>query len=190
MGPRALSHTCTVLNRTWLSSRAVLHRRGSVLPQSEFTMLPKDDPISVARHIRRSECLNGHPHVPFPSLPSPSHARLQLYPFDSMGSSSGIPAVTTHQSRYTDKLQQPVEHRGALWAVILDSPRTSHRYLDALVALLSSDHEQKLLYTLNDCSGIEGMLNVLELVSMTHACFRSAYELILGTFQPKGVTGG
>lgn len=48
--------------------------------------------------------------------------------------------------------------------MILDSSRESHRYHDALTALLSSDHEQKLLYTLSDRPAIEGMLNILELV--------------------------
>ena len=81
-----------------------------------------------------------------------------------MGFPSSIPLVT-HQCCYnTDKHQPPDEHGDALWAMILDSPRGSHRYCDALATLLSSDHEQKLLYTLSDRSAIGGMLNVLELV--------------------------
>lgn len=67
---------------------------------------------------------------------------------------------------HTDKLQLPVERGAARWAVILDSPRESQRYHDALVDLLSSDYEQKLLYALGD-SVIERMLNVLELVGVT-----------------------
>ena len=62
--------------------------------------------------------------------------------------------------------------------MILDSPRESHNYYDALVGLLSSDHEQKQLYTLSDHSAIEGMLNILELVSVTHTRFSSARVLI------------
>ena len=74
--------------------------------------------------------------------------------------------------------------------MILDSPRESHRYHDALAALLSSDHEQKLLYTLNDRFAIEGMLNILESVSVTHVCSSSTCALVPETFQPGGVAGG
>ena len=74
--------------------------------------------------------------------------------------------------------------------MVLDSPRESHRYQDALAALLSSDHEQKLLYTLSDRSVIERMLNILELVSVTHTHFPSARVLIPETLRPKGVTRG
>jgi len=73
--------------------------------------------------------------------------------------------------------------------VILDSPRESRRYLDALAALLSSDHEQKLLYALNNCLAIEQMLNILELVSVAHVCFSSTCVLVPETFQPGGVAG-
>jgi len=90
-----------------------------------------------------------------------------------MGSPSGIPA----------------EHGDALWAVILDSPRESRRYLDALSALLSSDHEQKLLYALSDCLAIERMLNTLELVSVTHARFLFTCVPVPEAFQPGGVAG-
>ena len=86
-----------------------------------------------------------------------------------MGFPSGVP-VLIHQHGYdTDKLQLPVEHGDALWAVILDSPRESRHYQSALAALLSTDHEQKLLYTLSDRSAIEEMLTILEIVSTTHA---------------------
>ena len=87
-----------------------------------------------------------------------------------MGSPSGIPAVTCRYHYNTNRLQPPVEHGDALWAVILDSPRESHCYLEALAALLSSDHEQKLLYALGDCIAIERMLNILQLVSVAHGC--------------------
>ena len=76
--------------------------------------------------------------------------------------------------------------------MILDSPRESHRYLEALTALLCSDHEQKLLYTLTDCLAIGRMLNILDLVSVACRCFPSAQNgiLIPKILQPEGVTGG
>ena len=105
-----------------------------------------------------------------------------------MGSlSAGIPAAT-HQYCYgTNRLQPPVEHGDALWFVILDSPGESRRYLDALAALLSSDHEQKLLYGLSDCLAMEQMLNILDLVSAIHACFSSTCVVVPEAFRPEGV---
>ena len=71
----------------------------------------------------------------------------------------------------TEKLPLPVEHGhgNPLWSSILSSSRESDGYREALSALLSSDHDQKLLYKLSDHSAIEGMLNVLDLVSVAHA---------------------
>ena len=73
--------------------------------------------------------------------------------------------------------------------MILGSPVGSHRYCSALATLLSSDHEQKLLYTLSDHSAIEGMLNVLELVSVDYGLPPSEPTLIPEILQPEGVTG-
>ena len=102
-----------------------------------------------------------------------------------MGFPSSIPLVT-HQCCYNaDKLQTPDEHGDALWTMILGSPRGSHRYCDALATLLSSDHEQKLLYTLSDRSAIEGMLNVLELVSDSNVSSFMCTDS--ETFQPEGI---
>ena len=58
--------------------------------------------------------------------------------------------------------------------MILGSLRESDSYRKALSTLLSSDREQKLLYTLGDHSAIERMLNVLDLVSVIHALIPSA----------------
>ena len=58
--------------------------------------------------------------------------------------------------------------------MILGSSRESDSYRKALSAILSSDREQKLLYTLSDNSAIEGMLNALDLVIVTHARLSSA----------------
>ena len=63
----------------------------------------------------------------------------------------------------------------ALWPVILGSSRESYTYQVALSALLSSDHDQRLLYALGDRSAIEGVLNVLDLVSVTHVRIPSAH---------------
>ena len=118
-----------------------------------------------------------------------THSSLQLHAFGSMGFPSGIPAPT-HWCRFsTDGLQLLAEHGDALWIVILNSPRGSQSYRDALAALLSSDHEQKLLYTLRDRFAIEGMLNVLELVSLIHARIFPTRMRIPETFPPKGITG-
>ena len=106
-----------------------------------------------------------------------------------MGSPSGIPAPT-HQYHYnTNQRRLPAESGDALWALILDSPRESRRYLDALVALLSSDHEQKLLYALSDCFAIEQMLSILELVSVTHTRVPSTCALVPEAFRRGGVAG-
>lgn len=59
--------------------------------------------------------------------------------------------------------------------MILGSSRESDGYREVLSTLLSSDREQKLLYTLNDSSAIKGMLNVLDLVSVTHVCVASTH---------------
>ena len=68
-------------------------------------------------------------------------------------------------------------------------PKGSRRYLDALATLLSSDHEQKSLYTLSDCLAVEQMLDVLELVSVARACSFSMCVLVSETVQPGGVAG-
>ena len=68
-------------------------------------------------------------------------------------------------------LQSAVERGDPLWAVVLDSPRESQRYHDALAALLSSDYEQKLLYALGDRSAVERMLNTLELVGVMQCIY-------------------
>lgn len=83
-----------------------------------------------------------------------------------MGFPSGMPVIVHQHCHNTDTFELPAEHGDALWAVILNSPRGSRSYCGALAALLSSDHEQKLLNTLSDPSAIEGMLNILELVSV------------------------
>lgn len=59
--------------------------------------------------------------------------------------------------------------------MILGSSRESDSYREVLSALLSSDREQKLLYTLNDNSAIERMLNVLDLVCVIHLRFLPAH---------------
>lgn len=90
---------------------------------------------------------------------------VRLHASNKVNFSSGTSVVTRLRPSYTDKLRLPVERVTPRWAVVLDSPRESQRYHDALVDLLSSDYEQKLLYALGD-SVIERMLNVLELVGV------------------------
>ena len=119
-----------------------------------------------------------------------SHTGPQLYAFGGMGFPSGMVAAIHRYYCDTDELQLPVEHGNALWVVILDSPRESCRYRDAFSALLSSDHEQKLLYTLRDPSAIERMLSILELVSSTNDRLSPTCPRTPETFQPEGITGG
>lgn len=78
-------------------------------------------------------------------------------------------STATHRFHYNiDGPQRLVERRATLCSVVLDSPRESQRYCDALVDLLSSEHEQKTLYALGD-SAIERMLNILDLVGIAQA---------------------
>ena len=68
--------------------------------------------------------------------------------------------------------------------MVLDSPRETQCYHDALVGLLSSDYEQKLLYALGD-SVIERMLNVLELVGVIEIHLPPTPAPIPNAFRPK-----
>jgi len=103
------------------------------------------------------------------SPPSLSHALTHQMRFATWDYHLVCPSC--HPQRYydTDGLQLLVEHRLASWSVILGSSRESESYQDAFSTLLSSDYQQKLLYSLSDRSAIEGMLNALDLVNLTHA---------------------
>jgi len=84
---------------------------------------------------------------------------------DKVNRSFGMSTLTYRFHYDTDELQWPAERRATLCFVIMDSPRESQRYHDALVRPLSTKHEQKALYALGDFT-IERMLNILHLVGM------------------------
>jgi hypothetical protein len=106
-----------------------------------------------------------------------------------MSSPSGATVISRHD-RDVDKFQSPAEQGGALSKVVLNSPRESFDYYDALIRLMYSKAERKQLYEpMDDDAGIEKMLDVLYLVSVTLTQFGSTPSLIFETFSTLGVAG-
>jgi hypothetical protein len=122
------------------------------------------------------------------SSPSP-HAFPPHKTFGNMSSPSGT-TVISRRDRDADKLQSPADQGGALLKVVLNSPRESFDYYDALVRLMYSKAERRQLYEpMNDDTDIDKMLDILYLVSVTLTQFGSTPSLICETLSTLGVAG-